>query len=39
MGFHNMFSWRNKKNIMWVPILSGAVYFSDTKKIHCHKGN
>ena len=22
MSTHNVFSWRNKKNIMWIPLLS-----------------
>ena len=30
MSTRNMFSWRNKKNVMLIPILSGAM----NKKIH-----
>ena len=37
----NMFSWRNKKNILWIPLLSGTMNYSQaipiktTTFIHC----
>ena len=28
----HMFSWKNKKNIMWIPLLSGAIVIIPEKK-------
>ena len=29
MSTHNIFLWRNKKNIMWITLFSGAVYTTE----------